>query len=266
MAQCIFCKSTENRFTSIEHIVPESLGNSEHVLPRGIVCDKCNNYFARKIEGPILGSDYFRQARHRNAIESKRNRVPTLPMLTFPDAMPIEMGIDRDGDGFLMASKAADNDRFVSQINSQKRFTAIHSIPDKPDTRLFARFLLLMGLEYLAFRFLDTEDGIAVDHINNPRLDPARAFCRFNDCSAEWAFHETQLYPEGKRFLDVEQAVFYDVPHEFTLLYTSHAELFFVIAIFGTQYTINLGSPCVAGFRDWLNENENASPLYPNGT
>jgi hypothetical protein len=29
-------------------IIPEALGNSEHVRPRGEVCDGCNNYFASK--------------------------------------------------------------------------------------------------------------------------------------------------------------------------------------------------------------------------
>ncbi|MBT3070018.1 HNH endonuclease [Rhodomicrobium sp. Az07] len=31
-------------------LVPESLGNRQHVLPKGIVCDGCNNYFSRKVE------------------------------------------------------------------------------------------------------------------------------------------------------------------------------------------------------------------------
>ena len=112
----------------------------------------------------------------------------------------------------------------------------------------------------------ETDDGIDVDHINNPSLDLARAFVRFNEFPGVWRFHETRLYPEGKRFVDIEQAVFYDVPHEFTLLYTDKTELFFVIAIFGMQYAINLGSPDVVGFTEWLAVNNNVSPLYPNGT
>lgn len=51
---CIFCKEESSNSRSIEHIIPESLGNKDHVLPPGIVCDKCNNYFARKIEKKIL--------------------------------------------------------------------------------------------------------------------------------------------------------------------------------------------------------------------
>jgi len=134
----IFCKSTYASFTSIEHIVPESLGNTEHVLPRGVACDTCNNYFANKVEGPILSSDFFMQARHRNGIPNKPKRIPVQDMLSFP--------------------------------------------------------------------------------------------------------------------------------HEFTLLYTDKSELYFVIAIFGIQYTINLGGPEIDGYLEWRSASANTSPLYASGT
>ena len=37
---------------SEEHIIPKSLGNDELILPKGIICDKCNNYFSTNI--PVL--------------------------------------------------------------------------------------------------------------------------------------------------------------------------------------------------------------------
>ena len=52
--RCLFCKADSSASRSREHIVPESLGNTEHVLEPGIVCDRCNNYFARNVEEPIL--------------------------------------------------------------------------------------------------------------------------------------------------------------------------------------------------------------------
>ncbi len=63
--RCIFCKGDSNQSRSVEHIIPEALGNIEHVLPRGIVCDTCNNYFARKVEGPLLETQWFRHARSK---------------------------------------------------------------------------------------------------------------------------------------------------------------------------------------------------------
>jgi len=83
--RCIFCKSDSAASRSVEHIIPEALGNIDHVLPRGIVCDTCNNYFARKIEGPLLESAWFRHVRSRQFNPSKRGLVP--PMTgTFPGA------------------------------------------------------------------------------------------------------------------------------------------------------------------------------------
>lgn len=41
--QCIYCLSKSNKFTSEEHIFPESLGNDELILHKGFVCDECNN-------------------------------------------------------------------------------------------------------------------------------------------------------------------------------------------------------------------------------
>jgi len=41
--RCIYCGTSEGSFTTVEHIVPEALGNEDIILPRGYVCDKCNN-------------------------------------------------------------------------------------------------------------------------------------------------------------------------------------------------------------------------------
>lgn len=41
--QCIYCLSTDKSFSSEEHVFPESLGNEEMLLPKGFVCDECNN-------------------------------------------------------------------------------------------------------------------------------------------------------------------------------------------------------------------------------
>ena len=74
--KCIFCKKASSNSKSVEHIIPESLGNKNHILSKGIVCDSCNQYFATKIEKPLLESPYFVNVRSRNIIKSKKGRVP----------------------------------------------------------------------------------------------------------------------------------------------------------------------------------------------
>lgn len=60
----------------MEHIIPESLGNSEHVLPVGTVCDGCNQYFSRKVERQVLESPMFRLLRADMRVPNKRGRMP----------------------------------------------------------------------------------------------------------------------------------------------------------------------------------------------
>lgn len=74
--RCIFCKGPTNSSVSEEHIIPQSMGNTDHVLPQGAVCDQCNQYFSSKVERPVLDSGVFRHIRARMQIPSKRGRVP----------------------------------------------------------------------------------------------------------------------------------------------------------------------------------------------
>lgn len=74
--RCIFCKQDSSTSQSVEHIVPESLGNVAHTLPVGVVCDGCNQYFARKVERLLLESPMFRFLRADMAVPNKRNRLP----------------------------------------------------------------------------------------------------------------------------------------------------------------------------------------------
>jgi hypothetical protein len=83
--KCIFCKANSDGSISIEHILPESLGNKEHLLPRGVVCDSCNNYLSREVEKRILTSGIFRLIRNDRQISSKKGRIPVLGERDNPD-------------------------------------------------------------------------------------------------------------------------------------------------------------------------------------
>lgn len=46
--QCIYCLDKEGSFNTVEHVIPEALGNYyEYVLRKGFVCDRCNNSLAK---------------------------------------------------------------------------------------------------------------------------------------------------------------------------------------------------------------------------
>jgi len=44
---------------------------------------------------------------------------------------------------------------------------------------------------------------------------------------------------------------------------TPWRELFLVLAIFGVEFAINYGGAEIDGYRRWLRENNDRSPLYP---
>lgn len=72
--QCIFCHKDSSTSKSVEHIIPESLGNKHHYLSKGYVCDDCNHYFAVKIEKELLAQPYFVSMRSRNGILTKKGK------------------------------------------------------------------------------------------------------------------------------------------------------------------------------------------------
>jgi len=51
---CLSCKRENRRFTSEEHVIPESLGNRKMVLPKGVVCDQCNNEKLSMLDQALL--------------------------------------------------------------------------------------------------------------------------------------------------------------------------------------------------------------------
>ena len=73
MARCIFCDSEGNSFNREEHLIPESLGG-EIILPQGLVCDKCNNYFGHSVEKKALDSPPISFLRAMLSVQNKRRK------------------------------------------------------------------------------------------------------------------------------------------------------------------------------------------------
>lgn len=211
--RCIFCKRESSTSRSVEHIIPESLGNVEHVLPVGAVCDGCNQYFARKVERQILASPMFQLLRANMAIPNKRGRVPAQP--------------------------------------------AANEI-DRPNYRQMGRFLAKVGLEVLAFKTLSVL-GWNDELVDQPALDQLRRFSRYNE-GPNWPFTMRTLHPVNAVFEDGSQR--FELLHEFDILFTRSSEAYLAVSIFGVEMVINIGGRENEGFRQWLEQNNWASPLY----
>lgn len=259
---CIFCKRSETSFKSKEHIIPESLGNKEHILPPGVVCDGCNNYFSMRLEGPILNDEFFKAARFRMSIPNKDKRIPPVIGFHYPGNVLIQMFKEKDGSKSFGAFRQRDEKTLVDSLkkNPIGKFVFPFEYP-KPDPNLMARFLGKMSLEALALRQLnsrtDFKEGVLMKG-----LDGLREFVRFGRSSQSWLFYERKLYPENFIFR-ADPDEHYEVLHEYNFLYTKSKELYFAFVCFGIEYTINMGGYYVDGYKKWLDKNNYASPFYP---
>lgn len=75
---CLFCRRTDRPFSSVEHILPESMGNKEWILPPGVVCDTCNNGALAAAEKDLCEFFPIKAVRTMTATQNKKGRYPEL--------------------------------------------------------------------------------------------------------------------------------------------------------------------------------------------
>ena len=73
---CLFCRRTDRPFSSVEHILPESMGNREWTLPAGVVCDTCNNGALAAAEKDLCEFFPIKAVRTLTATKNKKGRYP----------------------------------------------------------------------------------------------------------------------------------------------------------------------------------------------
>jgi len=268
--RCIFCKKDAKGSKSVEHIIPESLGNKDHILPPGIVCDDCNNYFALKIEKPVLELSYFKSLRGRNSILNKRRKIPGVPGFIRGNLKEeIEVFFSK---GNTLEVNIPDKTLFdeMAQHKHHKLYIPILTEPPKENTYV-SKLLGKMALEALASRTMGIE-GWRDEFVDNEAIDQLREFVRFGAGYKSWEYHQRIIYPEGKVFSEDNSTKVFEVLHEFDFLFPDKPEpkddqmlviknLYFVCAIMGVEYTINVTNAGIARYLQWLKDNKNQSIL-----
>jgi hypothetical protein len=266
--KCIFCKNDASGSGATEHIIPESLGNEDHTLAPGIVCDSCNNYFASGVEQPILESGYFLTSRFNALIPNKRRRMPALSGMMLPGYRAVdgfrfhraEVSRDKDGDLQIYAEPGAEEGIVSGSINR----VMVPAAGSKPDRQLFSRFLGKVAVECMALQILKNGPHMLRAFIDDEQVDLLRNYARFGKTGLQWPFSERQIYPADFLFAG-QNGESYEVLHEWTFLYTDKTEMYFVLAILGVEYAINMGGPDIEGYALWLQEHGTVSPLYREG-
>jgi len=262
---CIFCKGDSGGSCSVEHVIPESLGNMEHILETGIVCDKCNNYFASKVEGPLLSDPYFRYQCSQAGVPSKKGRPQRVRGLHPASRTTVEFARNLDGSGISVgAAFEKDEKRWVESLLKAETGRIYLPFPTAPNEMLMSRFLAKVAIECLALEVVDLDGGTA-GIISEHALDPLRDYARRGTDKRIWPFHARTLYPPDFVFSEPEQGS-YEVLHEWIFSSLDGEDLYFVLALFGVEYTLNLGEMEIESYRVWLAANRNRSPLYRDGT
>lgn len=74
--RCLYCLRSDRPFRSREHIIPESLGNAEFALPRGVVCDRCNNEVLSTLDAALVDFPAVKFLRTLKGLVNKEGNIP----------------------------------------------------------------------------------------------------------------------------------------------------------------------------------------------
>lgn len=265
--KCIFCKSDSSDSKSIEHIIPESIGNKKQILSKGIVCDSCNNYFARKIEKPVLEMPYFKSLRGRTLIENKKGKIPRISGFT-KNKDNIEISFSQDGSNTIEVIYE-DEKALEALINHNELYIPL--IPEPPHNDLnVSKFIGKIAIEALAKRVSSVE-GWQDDFVEHDGLDELRKFVRYGKGYPIWPYHIRRIYDENQISYDRNLNKIIEKLNEYDFLITDNPtkkgeenqidNLYFVMAIMGIEYTINLTNAGLSRYFTWLSDNQNKSIL-----
>lgn len=265
--KCIFCKNDSSNSKSVEHIIPESLGNKKNILSKGIVCDSCNNYFGNKIEKNVLEMPYFKSLRSRLLIENKKRKNSR--MLGFTEnGDRIEIGYSMAGKNtFEVVSK--DDKTLNSFLKSNEIYVPLILEPPLNDLNL-SKFIGKIALEAFAQRVSNAENWQS-DFVDHEVLDELRYFVRYGKGYKIWPYYtrktqnEFQIKYEKKSKKILQKLNEYDflIPDNPTIEGETYYldNLYFVMNILGIEYSINLTNSGLTRYFTWLSDNQNKSIL-----
>lgn len=269
--QCIFCHKDSMGSKSVEHLIPESLGNKHHVLPKGYVCDECNNYFAVKIERELLEQPYFKSMRFRNEILTKKGKLVKEKMI-FPGAMVAgEVEMHTTDSGRYMSFN---DEPLYEAIKDGKTHTMISLYLPEPEypSAIMSRFLAKCACEFFLYKVGEEKYELCVQELLGDKADvlkDLREYARYGK-GTYWEYSQRRIYSEGDCYVRKDEGVFYEILHEMKFFTKEHkryptgfveAEIYFVMAIAGIEYAICISDPSIAEYQKWIEEHNGLSPL-----
>jgi len=269
IARCIFCLSSNARFGSVEHIVPESLGNfsDRHLLAKGVVCDPCNNYFSSSVEAPVLNHVSFQNLRAKYQIPTKRGRMPFLRGYAYGTDIEVGVRVNASTKKVEIVPLRDGQRRQFERLErldafSIRRNVFVFPMDVRPPQREMSRFLAKMAFEAMFARSsLVLGPGSAMDLLSTEHYDNIRNWARYGNNFKEWPFHYRAYFPEETLMEHPETKKWVQFGFGYDLLLTDDPETYFVFSCHGHEFSINLGGPSIKGYELWLAANGNVSAL-----
>jgi hypothetical protein len=269
MTACIFCQSVAGPFKSVEHIVPESLGNfsDRHLLPTGAVCDPCNNYFASSVEGIVLNHTSFRNLRAKYRVPSKKGRIPYVRGYARNTDIEVGMRLNEETQRLeffaIKENQKADFERLkrLDALYVRQNVLVFPMTVDPPEKEM-SRFLAKMAFESLYRRFALVEGpDKAREMVSSDHYDNIRCWARYGHNFHKWPYHYRAYFPEETLMEHPETKKWVQFGFGHDLLVTDHPETYFVFSYYGHEFAINLGGPATKGYDVWLSKNNHVSFL-----
>ena len=253
--KCIFCEQESSKSKSVEHIIPESFGNSISILRKGIVCDKCNNYFARKVESPFLNSSPVLKLREELCLKNKRGRVPA-GRFPFPKDLVIKE-IKKDKTFEIKTCKDLKPCELDKIVKFYKKYVGENDEELIRQDYNLSRLLTKIAVEKFVEMNNQTEE-VCQYILEEKVFDEIRKYARYG-AKTIWEFNARRIYSRDEAYKGDSR---YAINWESDFLFTELGEVYHILVLFGIEYAINLGGPHVDGYREWLKTNNDKSPLY----
>jgi hypothetical protein len=162
-SRCIYCLGSGGPFKAEEHIFPESLADDNAVLPRGSVCDRCNNGVLSLLDEALMKFSPIALMRVVMGPLSKKAKFPKADFGSFS----IEKTSPRN---IRMTVKGKKDPMTAPQRNPDGTISFQIQIEDqRPDFRMLGRALMKIALGMIALDF-------GSDRACSNVFDPVRAF------------------------------------------------------------------------------------------
>jgi hypothetical protein len=240
--------------------MPESIGSRRRVLPAGIVCDKCNNYFARKVEQPILTHPWMRNLRAWQQVPNKKGTYPSMVGNIAGTDIAVNMRRAPNGKLQLATEKSNDLSKLFNVIENGFEEPLIFTIEDELPKREMSRFLCKMAFESVAELFCEDSHDVEC-LVDEPFFDNVRKFARYGENFKEWPFSQRRVFPQDTLMRHPETNEWVQAGFGCGLFMNRRRETLFAFVFYGIEFVINVGGPSIAGYNEWLEEHNGISPM-----